>query len=304
MTGLSYFLFFLIAISIPIYHRASLKVCTISIGLLLILITHFHGLNYILLSSWIALLAILVPLNIAAWRKPYLSQMALNLYRKMMPSMSRTEREAIAAGTVTWEGDIFRGNPDWQKLLSFPSPQLSQEEQVFLDGPVDKLCRMLDDWDITHHRTDLPAEVWTFLKEKGFYGLIIPKQYGGKQFSAHAHSKIIIKISGRSIAASTTVAVPNSLGPAELLLHYGTEDQKNYYLPRLARGDEIPCFALTSPEAGSDASSMTDYGIVCWGEHNGQKTLGIRLNWNKRYITLAPIATVIGLAFKLYDPDH
>jgi acyl-CoA dehydrogenase len=221
-----------------------------------------------------------------------------------MPMMSKTEREAISAGTVTWEGDLFRGNPDWKKMMNLPAAKLTEEELAFMDGPVETLCGMINDWDITHNRADLPPEMWAFLKEQGFFGLIIPKRYGGKEFSAYAHSQVITKISGRSITVSSTVAVPNSLGPAELLLEYGTEEQKNYYLPRLASGEEVPCFALTSPDAGSDASSMTDYGIVCWGEYQGAKILGIRLNWNKRYITLAPIATVIGLAFKLYDPDH
>jgi acyl-CoA dehydrogenase len=222
----------------------------------------------------------------------------------MMPAMSRTEREAIAAGTVTWEGDLFRGNPNWKKLLRIPAPKLTLEEEAFISGPLETLCSMIRDWEITHNRADLPPEMWAFIKEQGFFGLVIPKEYGGKGFSAYAHSQILIKISGLSITVSTTVSVPNTLGPGELLVHYGTDEQKNYYLPRLARGEEIPCFALTSPDAGSDASAMTDHGIVCWGEHSGEKTLGIRLNWNKRYITLAPIATVVGLAFKLYDPDH
>lgn len=238
------------------------------------------------------------------WRYRYIGQPIWNLYRRLMPTMSRTEREAINAGTVTWEGDLFTGNPNWEKLLKLPSPKLTAEEQAFIDGPVEALCGMINDWDITQIRSDLPPDMWRFIKEQGFFGLIIPKQYGGKQFSAFAHSEILVKISGLSITVSTTIAVPNSLGPAELLLHYGTEEQKNYYLPRLARGEEVPCFALTSPDAGSDAGAMTDTGIVCWGELDGKKTLGIRLNWEKRYITLAPIATVIGLAFKLYDPEH
>jgi acyl-CoA dehydrogenase len=221
-----------------------------------------------------------------------------------MPTLSHTEKEALTAGTITWEGDLFRGNPDWQKLLAIPAAVLSLEEVAFMEGPVETLCRMINDWDITHYKMDLPPEMWRFLKEQGFFGLIIPKSYGGKEFSAFAHSQILTKLSGKSVTVSTTVSVPNSLGPAELLLHYGTEEQKNYYLPRLATGEEIPCFALTSAEAGSDAGAMMDYGIVCHGDFAGKQIIGIRLNWNKRYITLAPIATVIGLAFKLYDPEH
>ena len=194
--------------------------------------------------------------------------------------------------------------PDWNKCLAFPAPKLSQEEQDFLDGPTSELCAMIDDWDITHNRSKLPKEMWEFLKNKGFFAMIIPKRYGGKEFSAQAHSAVITKIAGKSTSVSSVVAVPNSLGPAELLLHYGTEEQKNYYLPRLASGEEIPCFALTGPEAGSDASSMPDYGIVCKGIYENKEVVGVRLNWDKRYITLAPVATVLGLAFKLYDPDH
>jgi acyl-CoA dehydrogenase len=260
--------------------------------------------TWMIVCFWLLFLAVFLLFSNKDWRCHYISRFVLRFYRKVMPSMSRTEREAISAGSVTWEGDLFRGNPDWKKFLAIPAPKLSVEEQAFLDGPVNTLCGMLCDWDITHKRYDLSPEVWRFIKEQGFFGLIIPKQYGGKAFSAYAHSQIIIRVSGLSITASTTIAVPNSLGPAELLLHYGTDEQKNYYLPRLARGEDIPCFALTSPDAGSDASSMTDFGVVCWGEHGGSKTLGIRLNWDKRYITLAPIATVVGLAFKLYDPDH
>lgn len=304
MIQVTWSLAFFIAFMILFYQRASLIVWTCALGLLLILATKFNGFTATLIVSWVVFLTLFIPLNVRPWRRRFISQPLLNFYRNVMPTMSRTEREAISAGTVTWEGDLFRGNPNWRKLLSAPKAKLSAEEQAFLDGPVETLCRMISDWDITHNRGDLPPEMWKFIKEEGFFALIIPKQYGGKQFSAYAHSQILVKISGRSITVSSTIAVPNSLGPAELLLEYGTEEQKNYYLPRLARGEDIPCFALTSPHAGSDASAMTDHGIVCWGEYNGKKTLGIRLNWDKRYITLAPIATVIGLAFKLYDPEH
>lgn len=303
MSGLAWFVAFIGVFCALAYTRAALIVWTVSVALFLILAMSLNGLTVGIALAWIVFLLLAIPLNVRKWRRQWISQRLLNFYRNVMPTMSRTEREAISAGTVTWEGDLFRGNPKWEKLLALPPAKLTQEEQAFLDGPVDTLCRMINDWDITHTRLDMPPEMWSFLKENGFFALIIPKAYGGKEFSAYAHSQILIKISGRSITVSSTVAVPNSLGPAELLLHYGTEEQKNYYLPRLARGEEIPCFALTSPIAGSDAGSMTDHGIVCWQEIEGKKTLGIRLNFNKRYITLAPVATVVGLAFKLYDPD-
>jgi acyl-CoA dehydrogenase len=217
--------------------------------------------------------------------------------------MSETERDAIEAGSVWWESELFRGAPDWQKLHNYPSVKLNDEEQAFVDGPVNELCAMIDDWDITHKRLDLPEQVWTFLKKNGFFGMIIPKKYGGLEFSAYGHSAVVMKLAGRSTSVGVTVMVPNSLGPAELLLHYGTEAQKDHYLPRLANGTDIPCFALTGPEAGSDAGSIPDTGIVCEGEFEGKQVLGLKLNWEKRYITLGPIATVLGLAFKVYDPN-
>lgn len=292
-------------ISVLAYHRSSLKVWTLGIAVFLLLLTrlsHFSGASIVLF--WLMALVIFVPLYITKWRYQFISKPILDFYRQEMPTMSRTEREALAAGTVSWEGELFKGNPHWDQLLAMPKPQLSAEEQAFFDGPVETLCKMIDDWDITHNRVDLPPEMWKFLKDEGFFSLIIPKEYGGKEFSAYAHSQILTKVYGRSTSVASTIAVPNSLGPAELLLHYGTTEQKNYYLPRLARGEEMPCFALTGPEAGSDAGAMTDIGVVCWGEHEGKKTLGLRLNFDKRYITLAPVATVVGLAFKMYDPDH
>ncbi len=303
MLLLSWMLLFFAAFIVLAYRRASLPLWTGCFAFLLVIETRSIGFTLGMIISWVLFLAVFTPLNFTRWRRRYLSQPLLNFYRRIMPTMSRTEREAISAGTITWEGDLFRGDPNWKKLLAMPAAKLTVEEQAFIEGPVEKLCQMIDDWDITHHLMDLPTEMWQFIKENGFFGLIIPKQYGGKAFSAYAHSQILIKISGKSIAVVSTIAVPNSLGPAELLLHYGTEEQKNYYLPRLARGEEIPCFALTSPHAGSDAGAMTDHGIVCWDQYEGKKTLGIRLNFDKRYITLAPIATVIGLAFKLYDPN-
>jgi acyl-CoA dehydrogenase len=228
----------------------------------------------------------------------------LRWVRERVPSLSDTEREALAAGTVWWEASLFRGRPDWDRLLAAPAARLSLKEQAFLDGPVEALCHMLDDWRITAEDLDLPPPVWRFLKTQGFFGLIIPRQYGGLEFSAAAHSAVVMKVASRSLTAAVTVMVPSSLGPAELLLRYGTADQRDYYLPRLARGEEIPCFALTGPEAGSDASALPDRGVVCRGLFRGSLVLGIRLQWEKRYITLAPVATVAGLAFRLYDPDN
>jgi acyl-CoA dehydrogenase len=217
--------------------------------------------------------------------------------------MSQTEKEALEAGTVWWDGELFTGKPKFEKLLASKAPQLTPEEQAFIDGPCEELCRMFDDWDTTHRRADMSPKVWDFLKSKGFFAMIIPKKYGGLEFSAYAHSCVLVKLASRSGLLAATTAVPNSLGPAELLNHYGTEEQKNYYLPRLARGEEIPCFALTHPRAGSDAASLPDTGIVCRGMYQGREVVGLRLNFSKRYITLAPIATVVGLAFRLYDPD-
>jgi len=286
-----------------VYHRSSLWLFTAVLAALTVTLFTLLGVTVGTALATLVLIA-LIPFNIKSLRYRYLTTPCLKIYRNVMPTMSRTEREALAAGTVTWEADLFRGNPDWKKLLKLPAASLSREEEAFINGPVEDLCRMINDWDITHNRLDLPPDMWKFIKEQGFFSFGIPKEYGGKDFSAFAQSQILTKVSGLSVAAFTTIAVPNSLGPAELLLHYGTEEQKKYYLPRLARGEEVPCFALTSPEAGSDAGSMTDHGIVCMGQYQGQSVLGIKLNWNKRYITLAPVATVIGLAFKLYDPDH
>ena len=243
-------------------------------------------------------------LGVTSIRRQLLSRWMLKHYLHMRPSLSATEAEAIRAGTVSWDAQIFTGQPDWQQLLAYQPPSLTEEEQAFLDGPVNELCAMLDDWDICHNRADLPPVVWQFIRKQGFLGLIIPKAYGGKGFSAYAHSQVITKITSVSMTAGVFVSVPNALGPAELLVNYGTQAQKDYYLPRLANGEDIPCFALTGPTAGSDAAHMPDTGIICEGIWEGKTTLGIKLQWDKRYISLAPIATVIGLAFKLYDPDH
>jgi acyl-CoA dehydrogenase len=243
-------------------------------------------------------------LNIPWLRRKVLSDRVLALYRRILPDMSQTEKEAIDAGSVWWDADLFSGKPDWNKLLRVPAPRLSAEEQAFLDGPVEELCSLCDEWQITHELQDLPPHVWQFIKDQGFLGMIIPRKYGGLGFSALAHSAVVMKLSTRSSAAAISVMVPNSLGPAELLLHYGTDAQKDHYLPRLARGLEIPCFALTNPEAGSDAAAIPDYGVVCKGTWQGSEVLGMRVTWDKRYITLGPVATLLGLAFRLYDPEH
>src|SRR6266571_119171 len=237
-------------------------------------------------------------------RRLLVSRPLLAWYRGQLPAMSQTEQEAIDAGTVWWDGDLFSGRPDWGKLLAVPRPKLSPEEQSFLDGETEQLCAMVNDWETTQVYQDLPPHAWQFIKDKGFLGMIIPKKYGGKEFSATMHSQVIQKLGTRCSAATVHVMVPNSLGPAELLLRYGTEEQKNHTLPRLAKGLEIPCFGLTNPHAGSDAASIPDSGIVCKGTWEGKETLGMRVTWEKRYITLGPVATLLGLAFRLYDPDQ
>jgi acyl-CoA dehydrogenase len=293
------------AVFILAYRRVSLAAST---GALLVLLALYWALGAAPVW-WKAAasvpFALLFLFNVRPLRIRLLTRPFMKKYLKLLPAMSSTEREALDAGTVWWDGELFTGGPNWQKLMSAKPPVLTSAEQAFLDGPCETLCAMLDDWDITHRRADLPAAVWDFIKSQGFFAMIIPRRYGGLEFSAYAHSCVLIKIASRSATASSTIAVPNSLGPAELLLHYGTEEQKNHYLPRLARGDDVPCFALTGPRAGSDAASIPDTGIICKGQwRGGEETIGIRLNFSKRYITLAPIATVIGLAFRLYDPEH
>ena len=263
-----------------------------------------------LLPPWLALLLtgafvlLAIPLNVPKLRRKLISEGVLAAFAKVLPPMSQTEREAIEAGTVWWDGELFSGKPDWRRLLDAPRPTLTPEERGFLDNEVETLCGMTTEWETTNVHRDLPPHVWQYIKDKGFLGLGIPKEYGGKGFSAYAHSRVMIKLSTHSGAVSVSVMVPNSLGPGELLAHYGTDEQKRHYLPRLAMGLEIPCFALTNPTAGSDAASIPDFGIICWGEHAGARVLGLRVTWDKRYITLGPIATLLGLAFRAYDPDH
>ncbi len=303
---LTWLLIFIVIIGSAAYLRLPMVVWNAILGAALLIFT-FTGIASMttLVILWALFLIVVVPLNLPDIRKKYFSLPLLDFMRSAMPSISKTEQEALEAGKTWWEADLFSGKPDYNKIRELPESQLSDEEQAFLDGPVEELCKMLDDWQITQHDHDLPKDVWDFLKANKFFAMIIPKSYGGLEFSALGHSSVVMKIAGRSITAAVTVMVPNSLGPGELLMHYGTEDQKNYYLPRLASGDEIPCFGLTGPDNGSDAVAMPDYGVVCKGEFDGEKdVLGIRLNWEKRYITLGPVATVLGLAFKLYDPEH
>jgi acyl-CoA dehydrogenase len=302
-------LLFIAAVLFLAYRRLSLLAFTATFTVLLIAFTSLALLSEQSVPAgvwkgflWV-LLASLWLLNFRPLRKALITRPFMRAYLKLLPSMSQTEREALEAGTVWWDGELFTGAPKWSKLLSAKAPALSAEEQAFLDGPCEELCRMLDDWNITHERGDMPPHVWDFLKAKGFFAMIIPKKYGGLEFSAYAHSCVLVKIASRSATASSTVAVPNSLGPAELLNHYGTQEQKDYYLPRLARGEEVPCFALTGPRAGSDAASIPDTGVVCRGMWQGREILGLKLNFQKRYITLAPVATVVGLAFRMFDPD-
>jgi acyl-CoA dehydrogenase len=285
------------------YQRVSLGRSTAIMGGILVAYTIFGSGGFLwTLLLWV-LFAGLVALNLTDVRRERVTRPLLKVYRKMLPSMSRTEREALEAGTVWWEGELFAGVPKWQKLLGAPAPQLSEEEQAFLDGPCEELCHMNDEWQVTHSLQDLAPETWQFLRKKGFFAMIIPKRYGGLEFSAYAHSQVLTKIASRSATLASTVAVPNSLGPGELLLVYGTEEQKDRWLPGLAAGKEIPCFGLTSPRAGSDAASIPDDGVVCKQIVNGEEVLGVRLNFEKRYITLAPVATVVGVAFRLFDPD-
>jgi acyl-CoA dehydrogenase len=255
------------------------------------------------LLTGLALVAVTVLLSVRPLRRALISRSIFKTYKKILPQMSETEREALEAGTVWWDGELFRGNPDWNKLLAYPVPKLTAEEQFFMDNEVEAACALVNDWEVTHELQDMSPEAWKYVKDNGFLGMIIPKRYGGLEFSAYAHSQVVTKLSTRSSALSVSVMVPNSLGPAELLLHYGTEAQKNHYLPRLAKGVEIPAFALTSPWAGSDAASIPDVGIVCKGMWQGKEVLGMRVTWDKRYITLGPICTLLGLAFHMYDPD-
>lgn len=287
-------------LGVCLYHRVSLVRALIVLTGAMVALTLFGG---VAVTGWLCYLLAVAMFAVPAIRQTLISQKALSLFKKVLPAMSQTEKEALEAGTVWWEAELFKGKPEWKKLQNIADPKLSEAEQAFLDGPVNEVCEMVNDYQVTHELADLPPEVWQYLKDHKFFAMIIKKKYGGLEFSAYAQSLVLQKLTGVSSVLSSTVGVPNSLGPGELLQHYGTEEQRNHYLPRLAEGKEIPCFALTSPEAGSDAGSIPDYGVVCKGEWQGEEVLGMRLTWNKRYITLAPVATVLGLAFKLRDPD-
>lgn len=304
---LTFFITLLVAVALIwalAYHSASALVWSVVVGVGLVVGSVTGAIGGVVAGMvWLAFIAFAVIANSKALRVALLSSPIFSTYKKLLPQMSSTEQEALEAGTVWWDGDLFSGKPDWNKWLAVPRATLSAEEQAFIDGPTNELCSMLNEWNVTHEAHDLPPNVWQFIKDNGFLGMIIPKEYGGKGFSAYGHSQVVMKISTRSSTAAVSVMVPNSLGPGELLMHYGTKAQKDYYLPRLAQGLEIPCFALTAPEAGSDAASMPDVGIVCQEMWNGVETLGLRVTWEKRYITLGPIATILGLAFKAYDPD-
>ncbi|MEZ9598016.1 acyl-CoA dehydrogenase FadE [Vibrio sp. 10N.286.46.A8] len=287
-------------LSVCLYHRVSLVRALIVLTGAMVALTLFGS---VAVTGWLCYLLAIAIFAVPAIRQTLISQKALSLFKKVLPAMSQTEKEALEAGTVWWEAELFKGKPEWKKLQNIADPKLSEAEQAFLDGPVNTVCEMVNDYQVTHELADLPPEVWQYLKDHKFFAMIIKKKYGGLEFSAYAQSLVLQKLTGVSSVLSSTVGVPNSLGPGELLQHYGTEEQRNHYLPRLAEGKEIPCFALTSPEAGSDAGSIPDYGVVCKGQWQGEEVLGMRLTWNKRYITLAPVATVLGLAFKLRDPE-
>lgn len=297
---------FVVITAIAVYFRISLLLWSIMVALGLAAMHYLPGASAATLSLlWLIYAAVVIPLNVPALRKNLISKPLFSGMAKVMPTISQTEQEALDAGDVWWEGELFSGKPDFHKVRSIPRPQLTEEEQAFLDGPVEELCRMSNDWEITHENFDLSPEAWQFIKDKGFFAMIIPKEYGGLGYSALAHSEVVMKLGSRSGSTGVTVMVPNSLGPGKLLMHYGTQQQKDYYLPRLAKGEEIPCFGLTGPDAGSDAGAMPDTGVVCYGSFDGKDgVLGVRLNWEKRYITLAPVATLLGIAFKLYDPEH
>ncbi|HCB39209.1 MAG TPA: acyl-CoA dehydrogenase [Gammaproteobacteria bacterium] len=288
---------------VTLYLRTERKIALLALTVAALLGCGWHGWSLWAIIPSALLLGLAAALLFPNPVRTRISAKVLDLIRNLLPSLSETEQQALRSGDVDWDAQLFSGKPDWDTLLNAPPFRLSDEEQQFVDGPVSELCAKLDDWKITQELMDLPEAAWRYIRESGFFGLVIDKQYGGKGFSAAAHSEIVMKISTRSVSAAVTVMVPNSLGPAELLQHYGTDEQKQHYLPRLAAGKEIPCFALTSALAGSDAGAIPDLGIVTKGQWKGKETLGLSVTWNKRYITLAPVATLIGLAIKVEDPN-
>ncbi|SDU10992.1 acyl-CoA dehydrogenase [Halopseudomonas salegens] len=305
MLTLLWLLGLILCVAALAYYRSGLLNGSLATAVYLVVLTLVSPVHWVItLLLWVVFLGIAVPLNLTEWRRRSISAPLFQWFKKVLPPLSDTEQEALDAGTVWWDGDLFSGRPDWNKLHSIPQPVLTDEEKAFLDGPVEDLCRMTDEWEITTERQDLTEDMWNFIKSNGFFGLIIPKEYGGKGFSAYAHSQIAMKLASRSGDLGSTVMVPNSLGPAELLMQYGTDAQKDHYLPRLSKGQDVPCFALTSAEAGSDAGAMPDKGVICKGQWQGEEVIGLKVTWEKRYITLGPVATVLGLAFKAFDPEH
>lgn len=286
------------------YFRAAPAIAAVAFGLLLLLYLILGTGSVLAVVVLLAVTAGLTLLSLEQIRKSRITPQLLRWYRSALPRISATEKEAMEAGTVWWEGQLFSGRPDWRRLLAAGAAELSEEERSFLDGPVEELCRMVDSWDVNFSRADIPAEVVRFIKKHRFLGMTIPEEYGGLGFSPLAQVAVLTKLFSLSSVVANFINIPNALGPGELLLHYGTREQKDHYLPRLADGREIPCFALTSPLAGSDATAIPDTGTVCRGEWRGEEVLGMRLDIDKRYITLAPVATLIGLAFRLRDPDH
>ena len=292
------------AVWIAAYVGAPLLVWTVGFGVLLLALKAVAAISataFMVSGAIYLLLAAL--LNLRPLRRAIITAPVFSVFKKVLPEMSSTEREALEAGDVWWEAEMFRGRPNWSKLLDFKYTALTQEEQSFLDNECETLCKMCDDWKIEFEHKDLPPAVWAYIRKHKFLAMLIKKEYGGLGFSANAQSAVVTKLATKSIAMAVTVMVPNSLGPGELLMHYGTDEQKKKWLPGLIDGSEIPCFGLTGPEVGSDATAMPDTGVICYGEHEGKKVIGLKLNFSKRYITLAPIATVVGLAFKLRDPD-
>ena len=292
-------------------NRAPLRTWAVAIALFTLALQlglgsgHLHApvFNFWAVLGWLVAGG-LFALTFPRIKRDYVVLPAYRALKGAMPTISDTEREALEAGTVGWDAELFSGTPDWARLRRVPPIMLTPEERAFLDGPTEELCRKLNDWRIRHELHDVPEDIWDFVRDRGFLGMLISKEHGGLGFSAQAQSLVLGKISSRSPDGVTIVMVPNSLGPGELIEKYGTEAQKAHYLPRLARGEEIPCFALTGPFSGSDAASMRDVGMVTKGWHDGKETLGLKLTWDKRYITLAPNATLLGLAFRLFDPEN
>ena len=282
MTGIIYWLvltglLFGVAITLA-YRREELRTSTLTLGVALFIYSLISGSWLLWLVVLWLLFAGIVALNFEDFRRERFTAPMLRMYRTMVPEMSVTEREALDAGTVWWEGELFTGRPDWSRLTSLPASSLTEQEQEFLDGPTEELCRLLNDWEVTHELGDMPKAAWDYILKEGFFAMIIPEEYGGLGFSPFAVASVLTKLSGHCTVAASTIGVPNSLGPAELLIHYGTDAQKKRYLPKLASGKEIPCFALTSTRVGSDASAITDSGVVCKGEWEGKEVIGIRLN--------------------------